>query len=291
MTSFNIMTFNVRGAFPEEKKAWEWSNRREHNVATIKKYDPHIIGFQELQIPNLKTYKQELTDYDYVTGSATIHDVIEDYLMYNAVFWKRDRFEKVDTGHFCLSETPDTWSQGWDAMFIRFATWIILRDKQTQQEIFYVNTHLDHVGEQARVEGSKVIVQQIEQLNTTQRPAIVTADFNSRAWAPPNEDDIVYPEMVKREYLPPANTAHKIYTDAGFRDSYIESGSEEGIDTNTYHAYHGSKFPPCALRIDWILIRNGNGNNLTSQSCQIIRDSKKNVYPSDHYPVLAELTL
>ncbi|MEM9955079.1 MAG: endonuclease/exonuclease/phosphatase family protein [Chloroflexota bacterium] len=41
-----VMTFNVRGSFHDDGDN-DWHKRRELNIATIKKYDPDIIGFQE----------------------------------------------------------------------------------------------------------------------------------------------------------------------------------------------------------------------------------------------------
>ena len=67
MSNFRVMTFNVRGARHDDG-ANRWDNRRDLNVATIQKYAPSIIGFQEAQPENIATYKQTLTHHTLAQG-------------------------------------------------------------------------------------------------------------------------------------------------------------------------------------------------------------------------------
>jgi exonuclease III len=41
------------------------------------------------------------------------------------------------------------------------------------------------------------------------------------------------------------------------------------------------------MRIDWILFAD-SADTLRALSCEIIHDAQPPVYPSDHYPVVAE---
>ena len=43
--------------------------------------------------------------------------------------------------------------KGWDAACERVATWAIFKDKKSGKEFFFLNTHLDHMGQVARHEG------------------------------------------------------------------------------------------------------------------------------------------
>lgn len=285
MKRFKLMTFNIRGSFQEADKKNLWKNRSECNVKTILRHNPDVIGFQEMQIPNTETYAVRLPDYGVRPGITVDVEKVSGWVMHNPIYWRG--FEKVDCGGFYLSPTPDTWSKGWDASFVRSATWAILRSDDVT--FLYINTHLDHIGETARVESAKLIVQKIAEIGGD-LPAIVTADFNSRAWAPEHEADYPYPPAIIRSYLPPPNTVHKVFTDAGFRDSYIEAGYTNQMDMNTYHSFMGANFPPAALRIDWILVRDGK-QKIKVETCQIIRDHEGQTYPSDHYPVMASLSI
>jgi endonuclease/exonuclease/phosphatase family metal-dependent hydrolase len=288
---FKLMTFNIRGCFPTNTEANFWENRAELNVATIQKQSPDLIGFQEVQADNLKTYAQHLRGYERHLGPRTIIEEDDAFTMVNAIFWKPERFEAIESGGFYLSKTPEKWSSDWESVFVRGATWVILRCVQSGAELLYVNTHLDHISELARVEGSKLIIDRIKELGREGAlPVIVTADFNSRAWQPPDEDVLAYPAPMIGNLLPPGGTVLGIYTEAGFRDAYREAGHVDRLDTNTFHGFYGEQMPPAGLRIDWILLLDG-AQSLKAESCQIIRDAEPPVYPSDHYPVTAELVI
>ena len=60
------------------------------------------------------------------------------------------RFKREATGTFWLSETPEVvGSVGWDAALPRIATWLRLREWDTDREVLWLNTHFDHVGGRA----------------------------------------------------------------------------------------------------------------------------------------------
>jgi exonuclease III len=73
------------------------------------------------------------------------------------------------------------------------------------------------------------------------------------------------------------------------------AGHQESADAFTFHNFEGEQYSAerhgyPSSRIDWILIRNSLWE-MQINSCEIIRDNKHPLYPSDHYPVLAELML
>lgn len=79
----------------------------------------------------------------------------------------------------------------------------------------------------------------------------------------------------------------------GFQE--FHHGNED--DAYTFHAFKGARFTPSETdkptgRIDWILVRDEAGRVKIS-SHEILRDGDEaaGTYPSDHYPVLAELEL
>lgn len=289
METFKVMSFNVRGNFQEKQPERSWDHRADLNVRTIQKYDPDIIGFQEVTADNAALYARRLVGYARDVGRTQGGRARPRWVTFNPIAWKTDRFQKVDSGGFFLSETPDVWSRGWDAAFVRAATWVRLRSRESGAYLLYVNVHLDHVSETARLNSSEVITRRLT-ANGENAPMIITGDFNSRAWAPADEPNISYPPAVKRDALPPGGTVHSVYTGAGFRDAYREAGHDDQLDMNTFHAFQGTDFPPCALRIDWILLRDGL-QSLKTLSYQVIRDAEPPVYPSDHYPVMASVAL
>jgi len=260
-----IMTFNVRGSFHDDG-ANSWENRRELSIATIKKYTPDIIGFQEAQSGNLQTFDSELATYANERGPISIRKT-ERY-HHVPIYWQRDSFIKVGGGGFYLSETPDEWSIGWNASYARAATWVRLQHNTTGIGFFVLNTHFNHEPDNhhSRTESAKLIVNRLQSIAPLTEPVVVMADFNAR----------------------PGSEAHKVFIANGFQDTYYQARHMQ--DVNTFHGFNLAKFSYEDLRIDWILIKDGR-QKFTTKRCDVISDNAKPLYPSDHYPVLAEVEL
>ena len=82
-----VMTFNIRGSFHDDGIN-NWDKRRDLNIATILKYDPDIIGFQEAQQGNFDDYAEPLSAYDLELGPMYIQQT-EDYYRV-PIYWKKD---------------------------------------------------------------------------------------------------------------------------------------------------------------------------------------------------------
>ncbi|MCQ2154154.1 MAG: endonuclease/exonuclease/phosphatase family protein, partial [Bacteroidales bacterium] len=95
-----------------------------------------------------------------------------------SIFFNSESIEMLDGGTYWLSDTPDVPSTGWDAACRRTATWALFKIKATGSEFYYVNTHLDHVGTEARRNGLALIVDRIADMNTDGHPMVLTGDFN-----------------------------------------------------------------------------------------------------------------
>ena len=77
-------------------------------------------------------------------------------------------------------------------------------------------------------------------------------------------------------------------------DTYLVAGNDDGSEAHTFHAFEGSRYRDAhsdlgPRRIDWILLRDPRGR-LRPASHSIVRDHAGETYPSDHYPVVADLT-
>jgi endonuclease/exonuclease/phosphatase family metal-dependent hydrolase len=276
------MTFNIKGSFSIKDGLNAWQQRSQLNVQTIKHARPDIIGFQEFQGGNLKTYKECLPEYQYILGPHI--DDIEPYT-YNAIAWNPARFTLIDAGGFWLSTTPERMSSDWESACTRVAHWTKLHCIQTNADMIHVNTHLDHISEQARQEGGKLILRKLTELGFAALPTVLTGDFNSSRWLP-DYDVHIAPVATDATY--------RIFQDNGFVDTYVAAGQQDSSVSNTFHAFEGSQYTPAHFymtwRIDWILFRDST-HHLKTNSCTIIHDAQPPLYPSDHYPVLAELTL
>ena len=272
--SVRVMSFNVRGASHRRDGINLWENRAAMNVETIRRYAPDVIGFQECQNENLEVYEGELPGYKRLQGPVYGTGEVEEFA---AILFDRGRFEELDTGGFWLSDTPDEYSASWGNEVIRSANWAVLRCRENGASFLHANTHLDHVSERARVEGNRLILQQSEKTKTNHGdpPTVVTGDFNCK----------------------PGTSPYHVLVEGGFVDTFLAAGNEGGENAFTFHAFKGERFTPADTgkpvgRIDWILVRDGAGT-VKIRSHVILRDGDEEAgkYPSDHYPVLAELDL
>lgn len=262
------MTFNVRGSFHDDgENAWE--RRAALNVRTIARHDPDLVGLQEVQAGNLEAYGRDLPPYERVVGPEYGAGEPWDRL---AIFWKPERLELLESGGLWLSRTPDRRSLDWDAACIRTALWARFRVAETGAEIVHLNTHLDHRGELAREEGARLIVAELRRTEAEGYPAVVTGDFNCG----------------------PGTTPYALFAEAGFSDSYLAAGRDPRERPNTFHRFQGNSFIPWEgadpVYLDWILTRDG-ASRIDVTSSSVVRDHEHPVYPSDHYPVLADLLL
>ncbi|MGH2479189.1 MAG: endonuclease/exonuclease/phosphatase family protein [Ktedonobacteraceae bacterium] len=275
-----VMTFNIRGSFYEDG-ANAWEKRAPLNMEVIQRQQPDLLGFQECDTGNLLTYQQHLSGYHRLLG-AKIWPEAREPSSYNAIFWHPERLALLETGSFWLSETPEVPSIAWNAFSPRLATWARFQ-LAPGRELLHLNTHLDHISAQAREQGALLIVQRLRALQKPQSAVIITGDFNC------NPDDPV----------------HQTFFLSGLADAYLATdhqdiehavsavGQPEDAYSNTVHAYGWSKKSSSGakrrgpMRFDWILYADP-AHNLYPLSCEIIRDGQPPVYPSDHYPVMAE---
>ena len=264
-----VMSFNIRGSFRDIGKADSWDNRAVLNAETIERWAPDLIGFQELQSGNLEMYRERLPQYAHVLGPRYGNRAPHSF---NAIFFDVERLELLDSGGFWLSETPKRYSASWGARVVRSANWARLRFSETGLTFLHLNTHLDHVSRLARVEGSGLILRKLEELTEDDPPVVVTGDFNCR----------------------PGTPTYRNFVEGGFADTYLAAGNEDTADANTFHAFKGTHYRDARpglgpRRIDWILLKDSR-RRIRIESHAIARDhdEESGVYPSDHYPVLAD---
>ena len=257
----NVMTFNVRYDNPGDSLD-NWAYRKDRAAKAIRFYGADIVGTQEVLHNQLEDLKQRLPGYEAIgVGREDGKEKGE----YSALLYRTDRFTAKESGWFWLSETPEVaGSKGWDGACERIATWAKLQDKRTGQEYFVLNTHLDHVGVEARKGGVKLVLDKVQELGGD-LPVIVTGDFNA---AP--ESDVIrqVTDTADPEHLTDARTvAALVYgPDWSFHDfGRIPYGHRE--------------------RIDYIFVKNG----LEVLKYGILAETEGDAYLSDHTPVLVSV--
>ena len=254
--NFRVMSFNLRnsGAAQEDGDN-KWDNRREAVVKLLNEECPSIFGVQEALPDQMQYLTENLPDYIHY-GLGRDDGKQEGEMM--AIFYRHELMDLEKCGTFWLSETPDSVSLGWDGACRRTCTWALLKLKKNGKQIMYLNTHLDHVGDTARTEAIKLIVNKISELGGADMPTFLTADFNSDTSAP--------------RFDP---------LKAALSDARAQSPQTD--DRTTYNAWGKGE----DSMIDHIFFKNA-----TPLRFSVLRDKDYGVpYVSDHYPVVFDCTL
>lgn len=295
MSRFRVMTFNIRGS-EQPDGVNSWDRRAGLNLELIRSAAPHIIGFQEYQPGNQRTYDRHLLSYDYEVGPAVARESAAG-AYHCAIYWLRERFKPLDGGAFYLSSTPDNYSLDWGIGHGRGVNWLILRDERDGKKFVFANTHLPHDSEEGRIRGALLITAKLGEISQDRFPIILAGDFNSRP--------TIYQEAWRRllsaeqsalldenwHYYGYRNNTYEIFRSAGYADAFIAAGNKDGPRVTTAHDFlQSTELLYLNFRIDWILTR-GNGHEIRCQSCEILERAQPPLFPSDHYPVLADIEM
>jgi endonuclease/exonuclease/phosphatase family metal-dependent hydrolase len=255
------MTFNIRyGTAGDGENAWP--KRKGLVSETIEKFQPDLLGTQEVLAFQADYLSEHLSDHGFV---GVGRDDGKRQGEMSAIWYRKSRFKPLDSGTFWLSETPsEVGSKSWDAALPRVATWVKLHDEQASKDVVFLNTHWDHIGNRARTESGKIIHTWMGE-KAANLPTIITGDFNV------NED---HPGLAA---LMASETDSLKFYDV-FRRVHPEAAEDEA-------SFGGFTGRTKGRRIDFILASPA----FTPIEATIDRTNQDGRYPSDHYPVTAVL--
>ena len=246
-----FVTFNLRCDRPQDGVN-RFAGRQPLILRTLGREKPDVICFQEVEPHMAAWLRQSLPDYCAVGCGRGVKFDSEQM----TVAFRKEAFQLLELHTFWLSETPDVPGSRYPGQSScpRICTEAVLMEAGGR--VFRVfNTHLDHVGGEARERGLAQILRRAEQDGPfTGTPMILAGDFNA-------EPDSA--EMALLETYP------------GLTNATRTIGA-------TYHGY-GKADPP--EQIDYIVLRG-------AVRCERVgrwTDADRGVYLSDHYPVCAEL--
>lgn len=262
----NVMSFNIRYDNPADSMN-NWQYRKDIAAQIIKNQNIDIVGTQEVLYNQLNDLKERLPEYEAIgVGREDGKEKGE----YSAIFYNKKRFEEVNSGYFWLSETPEVaGSKGWDGACERIATWAKLEDKATKKQLLIINTHLDHVGVQARQEGVSLLIKRAYDL-AGELPIVITGDFNAEP-----ESDVIKHILANDNPIQLLDSR-----------SIAEVLSKNDDGDYTFHGF--GKVPDNQREfIDYIFVSKGIKVNEYS----ILAEKLNEIYLSDHRPLVAKITI
>ncbi len=251
-----VMTFNIR--FENDRDGENaWSFRRTLVADLIGVYSPWVLGTQE-GIPSQLEYLAE--HLSYYAMDAAARPVDDAACQYPTLFHHRERLELLEGGEFWLSTTPHIHrSKDWDSAFPRMMSYGLLRDKLTGSSVWVAVTHLDHIGEMARIKQVEIIR---DWLRSRPGPKVLMGDFNEL----------------------PGSVVHQMLTQPHTElcDSWQILGRGESEASMTHHDFHGG---PNNGRLDWVLV----SPHFHVRAAGIVQDHQNGRFPSDHFPYWVDL--
>ncbi|GGE31412.1 MULTISPECIES: endonuclease/exonuclease/phosphatase family protein [Sphingobacterium] len=254
----NVATFNIRMKTNSDVGNL-WADRYTHLTDLIKYHEFEIFGVQEAFKEQLNDMSSKLVDFKYI---GVGRDDGADKGEHSAIFYDTKRFEVSKNGTFWLSPTDtEKPNKGWDAALPRICTWGIFKDKSNGKKFIFMNTHFDHIGVEARRESAKLILAKAKEF-AKDLPLILTGDFNI------DETNEAYFTLAK------SGVVQDVYDLAKIK--YEPNSSFNGWGKSLVEK----------ARIDHIFIT----KPFKVRKYGILTDTYMGKFPSDHFPVLAELS-
>lgn len=256
--NLKVVTFNIRCVW---KGYGDGINGFVHRAGMvyekIMREKPDVIMFQEMRQEHLELLKRMLPEYTFI-GHFRENDYTGEGL-YTAIL--NERIQLLGFESYWLSPTPYVAGSRYEnqSECPRICITLKLRDMVTGRVFRAVNIHLDHISDEARVEGIRQVFKTTGERNQIDdMPTIIAGDFN----AEPDSDTISFCKNYDK---------FKVY----------EVTDKIAV---TFHNW-GQK----AVKIDYIFATESIKNSV--KSVYIWDDCDEGIYLSDHYPVCVEFEI
>lgn len=181
-TTLNVGCFNIRFKTTADQGELSWDNRKSYVARTIIDFKYDIVGVNEMNAGSQQEdMKSLLPEYSFVEWGGNSSTVPNQGTV-NAVLFRTDKFDLLEEGHYFLCTDPSKSLISWDNSSgnKRFTVWVKLRVKETSELFYYFITHLDHLGSDARNEGTRINIEKVRSISG-HYPAIICGDHNSSA--------------------------------------------------------------------------------------------------------------
>lgn len=252
-----LVTCNIRFDNPADGDN-AWPHRRLFLRDTLLSHSPDIVATQEGRYQQLQDLESLLEGYKLIDQ----HRAWIGERMYPTFFLKKKSFEVLKSEDLWLSETPDiAGSRSFGSAFPRLMTWMKIQPVGSESDLWFVNTHLDHVREETRLGQMSVLTREIERFWNPSDKIIVMGDFND------SPESRVRQNLVER---------------LGLVDSWKLFNPHE---ETSHHAFCGEI--PNGHRIDWIMV----DKRVRVEASQLDKSSRDGKFPTDHYPVITRIRL
>ena len=277
--TYNVWAHYARQGLVKKKKALPertWDNSKLEVVKLINKLDCDLIGMQEVSgvcRDDLAQLMKKVSGKKYQLWWVNTYPENHKRVVGNAIFYKKKEFKLAKQAIYYLSPTPEVMSKGWvEKRYYRSALATEVTHKKTGKKFYFISTH-GPLAKGAKGPAGEVLCEIDKRYNKEGLPTIVLGDMNSR----------------------PGDPFHTNMT-AYYEDCFQVAEKKCGT-IGTFNSASGSErnFTLSDRRIDHIYVRSTDKGKIKVKNYFVNRDKFEmngvSVYPSDHNPVVAELTI
>ncbi len=268
------MAFNVMCSFCSNTDGGNenWEQRVQHFGDIIARFEPDLIGLQELtygteaqEILDVTSGYQALFGKDLPANEVGWTDYPDATILY-----REERFTVVESGVYWNSETPDeAWAGGWQSgsAFWRIVAWARLKQISDGREFYFATTHFDN--NPPNQDHSAVLALERFAPWAEEHPVIFVGDYNSK----------------------PDSTAYATLTqgvdDQGFH--FIDTFEIAETWSSTHNQSPAPDYDP-SRRIDHIFLGGSAEWGCPWWTVDQTVYGDDDFYPSDHFPIVSEIT-
>jgi endonuclease/exonuclease/phosphatase family metal-dependent hydrolase len=258
-----VMSFNIRYGTANDGEN-HWTERRNMLFDVVREQDADLIGLQEA------------VDFqiDEIVAAAPAYGVVgvgrDDGAAkgeYSAILFRKSRLHVAEAGTFWFSDTPSVpGSRSWGNNITRICTWARFIDRDGRGFYLY-NLHLDHQSQPSRERSTLLLRERVESRSVPLEPVVISGDFNV------GEDN---PALATLTGL------------AAGQAPFVDTFRVVRPDEQPAGTFTGFKFGNISgAKIDYVLVQPGT----EVERAEILRFSRNERYPSDHFPVVARVRL
>lgn len=277
--TYNVWAHYARQGLVKKGKALEarsWDNSKEAVAELIVKLDCDLLGMQEVSgvcRDDLAKLVKKAGGKQYKLWWLNTYPEGHRREVGNAIFYNKKNLKLENQAIYYLSPTPEVMSKGWDEKrYYRAALATVVTHKKSGKKFYFIATH-GPLAKGAKGPAGDVLVEIDKKYNKEGLPTIVLGDMNSRPGDP------FHLNMTKY-----------------YEDAFIVAEKKCGT-VGTFNSAAGSdkNFKLSHRRIDHIYVHSTDKGAIKVKSYEVNRDKAEingvKVYPSDHNPVIADITI
>lgn len=234
-----VMSFNVNNSLTEDSGLMDtdpkrWTVRRHAINEMLKVEKPAVMGGQEVTSVQLS----DIAGFGYGAYGIGRTDggVTEESGEMMGIFYDQSQVTMEGNGTFWLNEDGTVGEKGWDAGYVRIASWarFSLAGK-SYKKFIVLNTHLDNTGAESRKQSIIKIKNKLKEINPNGLPVVLLGDFN--IVATDRIFDVLKPDFVDTRAVAPETDTEPTYTkwgEEGFAGRIIDHVFASGFDILKY---------------------------------------------------------